>query len=70
MEELTCRITCDVELNVSGPTDKTVTKWTADSLRKIADKLENDEFKAGEHEVTDSTGRPVGTVYLDFYGED
>lgn len=69
MEDLTCRIQCDVEIDVSGPTDRTVVKWTADTLRKIADRLERDEFEDGHHEVTDNSGRPVGTVYFDFSAE-
>ena len=70
MEDLTCHIKCDVEIDVSGPTDKTVAKWTADTLRKIADQLERDEYEDGHHEATDRSGRPVGTVYFDFYGSD
>ena len=69
MEDLICHIKCDVEIDVSGPTDSVVTKWTADILRKIADRLEKDEFEDGHHEVKDNSGRPVGTVYFDFYGE-
>ena len=66
MGELTQYIQCDVELNVSGPSQKTVASWTAMALRRIADKLERDEFEDGHHEVQDNSGRPVGTVYFDF----
>ena len=70
MEDMTCRIKCDVEIDVSGPTDQTVVKWTADTLRGIADRLERDEFEDGHHTATDRSGRPVGTVYFDFYATD
>jgi hypothetical protein len=66
MSELTQFIQCDIELNVSGPSQKTVAHWTAAALRLIADKLERNEFQDGHHEVHDNSGRPIGTVYFDF----
>lgn len=66
MSELTQYIQCDVELNVSGPSQKTVASWTAAALRRIADRLEQDDYEDGHHEVADNTGRPIGSVYFDF----
>lgn len=60
-------IKCDVEINFIGPSLKTVEKWTADALRRIADQLEKGEYEDGHHEVTDGSGRPIGSVYFDFY---
>lgn len=65
----TSGIKCDIELNVTGPSDKTVAKWTADALRRIADQLEKDGYEDGHHPVTDGSGRPIGEVYFDFYAE-
>lgn len=66
MTELTQYIQCDIELNVSGPSDKTTVAWTASALRRIADKLERGEFEDGHHDVSDGSGRPIGSVYFDF----
>lgn len=66
MSELTNYVKCDVELNVSGPSDKTSIHWTAKALRAIADKLERGEYEDGHHDVADNSGRPIGTVYFDF----
>lgn len=66
MGELTQNIQCEVELNVSGPSQKVVTAWTASALRRIADQLERDECEDGHHVVQDSSGCPIGTVYFDF----
>lgn len=66
MSELTQYIQCDIELNVSGPSQKTVASWRAAALRRIADQLEKDDFEDGHHDVEDNTGRPIGSVYFDF----
>ncbi len=66
MSELTQYLVCDVELKVSGPHQKTVAAWAASALRRIADRLERHEFDDGHHDVTDNTGRPIGSVYFDF----
>lgn len=66
MRELTPHIKCDVELNVSGPAERTVASWTAAALRQIADKLDQGEYEDGHHKVTDGSGRPIGSVYFDF----
>lgn len=70
MDYLTAHITCDVELDTSGPNIKTVAKWTADALRKIADAIEADSYEDGHHEVTDGSGRPIGSVSFDFSESD
>ncbi|SEO15695.1 hypothetical protein [Palleronia pelagia] len=70
MSDMTAHIKCDVEIDVSGPNDRTVVKWTADTLRRIADRLEADSYEDGHHDVSDNSGRPVGTVYFDFYDSD
>ena len=60
---------CDIELNFTGPNDATINKWAADVLRALADRIESNEFEDGHHPVTDSVGKPVGTVYIDYFGE-
>ncbi len=65
--ELTQFLKCDVELNFSGPTTAVINKWAADTLRKLADRIERDEFQEdGFHPVHDKVGKPVGEVYLDY----
>lgn len=66
MAELTQYIQCDVELNVSGPSQKTVAIWTAAALRRVADRLEQGSYDDDHHDVADNSGRPIGSVYLDF----
>lgn len=68
-DNITPRLTCDIELELSGPNAATVNKWCADALRKVADRIERDEFETGHHSVTDTIGKPIGTIYLDHYGE-
>ncbi len=60
---------CDINLDVHGPNEKTVRKWTADALRRIADKLDRDQFRSDHHSVSDATGKEIGTAYFDFYEE-
>jgi hypothetical protein len=62
-------LNCDIALDISGPSHATVNKWTADVLRKLADRIEKDELGTG-HPVEDNVGKSVGTIYLDHYGED
>jgi hypothetical protein len=64
--ELTTYVKCDVELKVSGPSEKTAIAWTVQALRKVADRLENGEYEDGHHDVADNSGRPIGSVYFDF----
>jgi len=60
---------CDIELEFSGPTSTTLNKWAAKTLRKLADSIERDEFESGHHPVKDQVGKPVGTIYVDHFGE-
>jgi hypothetical protein len=60
---------CDVELEFTGPNVATLNKWAADTLRKLADRIEKDEFDSGHHDVNDNVGKAVGTVYFDYYEE-
>jgi hypothetical protein len=63
------RLTCDIELDFPGPNDATLNKWAADALRRLADRLDKGEFETGHHPVKDNVGKPIGTIYLDYYGE-
>lgn len=61
---------CDVALEFSGPNDATLNKWCADALRRLADRIEKDEFKEdGFFPVFDNVGKKVGEVYIAFEGE-
>jgi hypothetical protein len=60
---------CDIELNFTGPTVATLNKWAADVLRKLADRIEREEFEDGFHDVKDNTGKPVGKIYVDYTEE-
>ncbi len=65
-DALTHGLKCDIELNFTGPSGPVVNKWAADVLRRLAERIEKDEFEDGFHEVKDSVGKPVGEIYLDF----
>ncbi|MBY5364042.1 hypothetical protein HFO97_29705 [Rhizobium leguminosarum] len=65
-EEFTPRLKCDVDLEFVGPTGAVIDKWAADVLRALAERVEKGEFGDGFHEVKDRTGKPVGTIYLDY----
>ncbi|NQV59556.1 MAG: hypothetical protein HQ502_07805 [Alphaproteobacteria bacterium] len=58
---------CDVELAITGPNDATLNKRAADTLRGLADRIENDEFEDGHHPVEDSVGKSVGTIYVEYF---
>jgi hypothetical protein len=60
---------CDVEMEFTGPNDATLNKWAADVLRKLADRIENDELTDGHHPLQDSVGKIVGEVYIAYDGE-
>lgn len=57
---------CDVELNLTGPDITAVNKLAAQELRKLADRIENDEFEDGFHPIVKRIGEAVGEVYLDY----
>ncbi|CAN7151303.1 hypothetical protein [Rhizobium sp. LjRoot254] len=65
-EEGTLHLQCDVELEFVGPTVAVVNKWAADTLRKLADRIEQNEFDSAWHDVTDNVGKPVGKLYVDY----
>ncbi len=67
-DDVTPHLKCDIELDVSGPNDATINKWIADALRRLADQIEKDELDTGFHDVMDSVGKKIGTIYLDHYG--
>ena len=58
---------CDIELELSGPNHATINKWCADALRKLADRIEKDEFETGHHDVADNVGKKIGSIYLDHF---
>lgn len=58
---------CDIELDFSGPVDKTLDGWAAAALRKLADRIEKGEFESGHHDVTDNVGKRIGSIYIDYY---
>jgi len=68
-DDVISHLKCDIELNFTGPNDATLNKWAADVLRALADRIESDEFQDGHHPVKDNVGKPVGTIYLDYFGE-
>jgi hypothetical protein len=63
------QLQCDVELEFTGPNTATLNKWAADVLRRLADRIERDEFESGHHDLKDSVGKKVGTIYIDYSGE-
>jgi len=60
---------CDVELNVAAPSLPTANRWVADALRRLADRLEREEFDDGLHDVADGAGKKIGTIYVDYSTE-
>lgn len=68
-DELIPQLQCDIELILTGPNVATLNKWAADALRKLADRIEKEEFEDGHHEVKDNVGKSVGTIYVDYSGE-
>lgn len=68
-DEVIPHLKCDVELEFTGSADVTLNKLAADTLRKLADRIERGEFQDGHHPVMDNVGKPLGTIYIDYYGE-
>ena len=62
------RLKCDVEMEVSAPSIQTANKWTADALRRLADRVETGELNDGFEPVTDGAGKEIGQVYVDYSG--
>lgn len=67
MDEVT-HLKCDVELNVTGADVEDVNKIAAQALRKLADRIENDEFEDGFHTFISQVGVAMGEVYMDYSG--
>jgi hypothetical protein len=46
-------------------------KWAADVLRRLADRIEKDEFcgQDGHHPLMDNVGKKIGEVYITYDGE-
>ena len=68
-DQLIPQLQCDTELILTGPNVATLNKWAADALRKLADRIEKEEFEDGHHEVKDNVGKSVGTIYVGYSGE-
>jgi hypothetical protein len=68
-DDLIPHLQCDIDLQFVGPTSATLNKWCADVLRKLADRIEKDEFDPGWHSVKDNVGKEVGKIYLDHSAE-
>lgn len=68
-DDLILHLQCDVKIQIEGPTNATVNKWTADALRNVAAAIERDELDTGFHPVKDNVGKVVGEVYLSHEGE-
>lgn len=60
---------CDINLNVAAPSLATANNWVADALRRLADRLERDEFEDGFNEVADGAGKKIGEIYVDYSTE-
>jgi hypothetical protein len=69
-DELTLHLKCDVELELNGPNERTLNQWAATALRAVAARMENGEYEDGFEDVKDSTGKKVGTIYVDYSESD
>ncbi len=67
---LITHLKCDVELNLTGVDVAAVNRLAAAELRKLADRLENDEFEDGFHKIAERIGEAMGEVYVDYSGSD
>lgn len=68
MDEEITHLKCDVELNLTGPDIEAVNKRAAQELRKLADRIENEEFGDGFHTIAAQIGVAMGEVYMDYSG--
>ncbi len=64
--ELTQILTCDIEIQITGPTVAANNTQVADVLRVLATRIEKGGFDLGHHEVTDGLGKPAGFIYVDY----
>ena len=67
-DDVTPHLTCDIELELEGPSTAVLNKWCAEALRRLADRIEKDVFEDGHHPVKDSVGKQIGTIYVDYSG--
>jgi hypothetical protein len=65
-DDLLTHLKCDVELNVTGDSIEAVNKIAARELRKLADRIENNEFEDGFHPMIKAIGEAYGEVYIDY----
>ena len=70
MQELTPHLKCDVELELTGPNGRTLDNWAADALRAVAERLERGEYEDGFTDVKDSSGKKIGTIYVNYSESD
>ena len=68
-EDVIPHLRCEIELDFVGPSDVVLNNWTAEALRNLADRIENNDFETGNYSVTDNSGKLVGTIDIDYYGE-
>ena len=66
--DITPEFTCEIELELSGSNDATLTKWCADALRRIADRIGREELASGRYEVPNNIGKKMGTFDLEYTG--
>jgi len=58
---------CDVEMVFEGPNDATMNKWAADVLRRLADRIEKDEFcgQDGHHPLAERSRAATSRAAFD-----
>lgn len=69
VEDDNTRLKCDVELDFPAPSLSVSNRWAADALRRLADRIERNEFDDGFHDVLDGAGKKIGEIYVDYSTE-
>jgi hypothetical protein len=64
--ELKRILTCDIQIQITGPAVAVNNTQAADVLRALADRIEKGGFDVGHDVVTDRLGKPVGFIYVDY----
>lgn len=63
-------LTCHIEMEVTGGrTPREVSIAVAEALRSIAARIESGSMDTGHHSIATKAGKPVGELYLDYFGE-